>query len=232
MILFADYSNKIVFIVPPKCGNHTISKWLNIELHTPIDNDLLLDDTFTKLIIYRDDIIDRFLSGFYEDLLNNSCYDNMDITFDDYLLFLYECFNNKIPNVDNLSNYLNKDAPVWFGNCHEKSSNITDANGCFCSHIQSQSYTINIFLDHIDSNVKIIELNDISKITNNNNKYNEKIKCRIDVDLSILKLCDIKMNNIIISKECLSDDHKSLILLMFNEDRIIINQLIDKFDYY
>ena len=231
MILFTDYSKKIVFIVPPKCGNQSIANMLNIKLHVPIDPDLLTDETFTKLIIYRDDIIDRFLSGLNEDILSNSCYNTMDVTLNNYILFLYKCFNCKIPNVNNLEHYLNKSIPVWFGESDGELHDITDINGEFSSHIQSQSYTIIPMLDQIN-NIKIIELNDLSKITNNDIKYNAKIKCNLDIDLSKITLKYIKLNNIIIVKECLTDIHKSIILKMFNDDRVLITKLIEKFDYY
>ena len=234
MLLFIDKKTQTCYIMSPKCGTHSISKYLNTDLHTGYANysSYLKNDNYTKIIIIRKDVVDRFLSGFYEDLFNNTCYDNMDVTFNEYLLFLYKCYSEKIPNVNNLSVYLNNNIPVWFGNCSNVFKNITDNNGSFCSHIQTQKYAINDIISQINGkNVKIIELNDLSKLLPNIKSYNVKKKQNYDLDLTKTTLSDMKKNNIIISKDCLNDTQVQLILKIYEEDTIFINELTNKFNY-
>lgn len=232
MLLFVDEKNKICYIMAVKCGSHTISKYLNTNLHTAYTNHQLTNDEYTKIIIFRKDVVDRFLSGFYEDLFNNTCYNNMDVTFNDYLLFLYKCYIEKIPNVNNLSCYLNKDIPVWYGNCSKVCKNITNNNGIFCSHIQTQKTSIYGIVSKIGGkNVKIIELNDLSKLIPNIKSYNVKKKQKYDLDLTKITLSDMKKNKIIISTDCLNDSQIQLILKICEEDIKFINELIDKFNY-
>jgi len=245
MATFVDYVNKIIFITSPKCGTTTISAYLNSPLNLEYKNkyeiennnntNLFLDNTFTNIIIYREDIIDRFLSGFYEDLFNNSCYNNVDVTFDQYLSFLHYCSVNKIPNLNNMNTYLNKDIPIWFGNCSYRKLNITDDTGTFISHIQSQSYGILYILNTINEykckKVKIIELNDLNKIIPNE-KYNVKNKSKHNINLSNTLVCDLKKNNIICSKKCLTDKHIELILEIYKEDIDLIHNLKNNYEYY
>ena len=234
MLLFIDKKTQTCYIMSPKCGTHSISNYLNTDLHTDYANysSYLKNDNYTKIIIIRKDVVDRFLSGFYEDLFNNTCYDNMDVTFNEYLLFLYKCYSEKIPNVNNLSVYLNNNIPVWFGNCSNVFKNITDNNGSFCSHIQTQKYAINDIISQINGkNVKIIELNDLSKLLPNIKSYNVKKKQNYDLDLTKTTLSDMKKNNIIISKDCLNDTQVQLILKIYEEDTIFINELTNKFNY-
>ena len=79
MLLYIDYNNKYCFIVPPKCGNTSIAHTLNINFSIQYTYEevirVLTSDEFKKIIVLRN-IYDRFLSGFYEDLKNNSCYKN------------------------------------------------------------------------------------------------------------------------------------------------------------
>jgi len=91
MKIYVDYNNNRIFILAQKCGNNTIANYLNVELHIKYSNidNMLNNKKFKKIIILRTDIIDRFLSGFNEDLYNNHCYNNMDVTFNDYLNFLH-----------------------------------------------------------------------------------------------------------------------------------------------
>ena len=73
MIIYVDDKEKICYIMAPKCGSHTISKMLNTDLHTVYPEWHLKNDDYRKIIIIRKDVIDRFLSGFYEDLIANTC---------------------------------------------------------------------------------------------------------------------------------------------------------------
>jgi len=74
MIVFLDETNKVFYIMPPKCGTTTIAKMLNVDLHSIYDLSNINNTEYKKVIIIRKDIVDRFLSGFYEDLFNNTCY--------------------------------------------------------------------------------------------------------------------------------------------------------------
>ena len=236
MILFIDYNNKIVYIMSCKCGTTTIANMLNIDINTEYDNDTinntLNNPEYKKIIIIRKSIIDRFLSGFYEDLFNNFCYDNMNITFNDYLLFLQKCYKEKIPNVNNLNVYNNNlDIPVWFGNCSNVSLNITDENGNFCSHIMSQKYHIQNIVNAINcKNVEIIELSKLNTILPNIERYNEKEKIQVYVNISNLSLSEIKLNKLIITKKYLNKRQKKIILDIYKEDRDFFNELNEKFN--
>ena len=232
MILYIDYNKKNVYIMAPKCGSTSVAHYLNIDVnHEYMVKDELINDDFKKYIILRKDVVERFLSGFYEDLFNNTCYDNMNITFHEYLLFLYKCFTEKIPDVNNLSVYLNKDIPVWFGNSSNVSLNITDYQGNFFSHLLTQKYAINHIIDIIEgNNVTIVELNELSQILSpNNERMNQKIRNKYDFKLSNVELCDIKKNRIIMSKDGLNEEEINLILKMYEEDIIMINELINKY---
>jgi hypothetical protein len=236
MIMFIDYNNKIVYIMACKCGTTTIANMLNVNIHTEYDNDTinntLNNSEYKKIIIIRKSIIDRFLSGFYEDLFNNFCYDNMDITFNDYLLFLQKCYKEKIPNVNNLNVYNNNlDIPVWFGNCSNVSLNITDETGNFCSHIMSQKYHICNIVNAINcKNVEIIELSKLNTILPNIERYNKKEKIKVYVNISNLSLNEIKLNKLIITKKYLNKRQKKIILNIYKEDRDFFNELNEKFN--
>jgi len=210
----------------PKCGTNTICSYLKKSSIFENETSLFEDKKdYLKIIIYREDLIDRFLSGFFEDLLNNTCYDEMDVTFEEYLLFLNKCFNDKIPNVTNLNCCLNKDIPVWFGNCSSVSKPITDENGNFCSHIMSQKYAISdIVINLKNKNIKIIELNNLSILFDAEKKYSRP-RIKYDIDLSKTTLSDLKKKYILFSKECLEKKHIDIINNIYKEDLKFINYL-------
>jgi hypothetical protein len=226
----------------PKCGTTTIAGMLNVHLHieysvSELDN--LNNPEYKKIIIIRKNVIDRFLSGFYEDLFNNYCYDNLDVTFNDYLLFLYKCFKEKIKNVNNMNVYNNNlDAPVWFGNCSELTLNITDENGNFCSHIMSQKYALSYIINKINcKNVQIVELNNLSSLLNlrEENEKNKKIKIsniQDDFIFSKIYLSEIKKKRIIIPSNYLNKKQQKKILEMYEEDTIFFNELEKKFNVF
>ena len=121
MFVYTDSVKKNIFISSPKVGTTSISKYLNNQNNNEfLNNEQLYNNDYKKYIIIKEDIIERFLSGFYEDLFNNYCYDNIGITFHEYLLFLYNCYIKKIPNVNSLFSYLGHDIRIWFGNCSNK----------------------------------------------------------------------------------------------------------------
>lgn len=235
MLIFIDNSNKIIYIMAPKCGTTTIANMLNVSVNHKYSNeelDNLNNPEYKKIIIIRKSIVDRFLSGFYEDLFNNSCYNNMDITFDNYLNFLYKCHNNKIPNVNNINIYNEVNIPVWFGNCSDVYNNITDNNGNFCSHIMSQKYALYNIVNNIKcKNVEIIELNNLSVILPQIEKKN--VKNKIDklpngLNISDMTLSYIKSNKIIISSIFLNEKQQQIILDIYKEDIVFLNELDEK----
>ena len=229
MLIFLN--NKIYYIMAPKCGTTTISNMLNINLHSKCDLSNINNPQYKKVIIIRKDLVNRFLSGFYEDLFNNYCYSNIDIKFNDYLLFLYDCFQKKHPNVDNMKIYNEQDIPIWFGNCSNLSLPITDDKGVFISHIQSQYFAINKIVSLIENktNVVVVELNNLSKYLNNTIRENVKQKIHFNSNFSELPLLYIKNNRIIINNDVLTNNEKELILKIYKEDEIFINNLEYKF---
>jgi len=236
MLIFIDNQNKIIYIMSPKCGTTTIANMLSVDINykypkEELDN--LNNPEYKKIIIVRKSIIDRFLSGFYEDLFNNSCYNNIDITFNDYLLFLHKCYTEKIPNVDNTYIYNNLNIPLWFGNCSGVYRSITDKNGNFSSHIMSQKYAICSLVNKINSinNVQVIELNDLSTILPNAERKNVKKKIEDEnINISNMSLSYIKENRIIISSNFLDEKQKEIILDMYKDDLLFINALEKKFN--
>ena len=230
MFLYVDNKEKVCYIMAPKCGSHTISKFLNTPLHHAYSENHLHDDDYKKIIIIRKDLIDRFLSGFYEDLFNNTCYDNMNITFNDYLFFLFKCYNEKIANVNNLQVFTGKDQPVWFGNCSGVTKNITDKDGNFCSHIMSQKYAIGNICKIIRKNVEIVDLNDLHKILSNIEKCHVREKKTFtDFDATNIPLCDIKKQKLIMSKDNLNENQRKIILEIYKEDVKFFKKLQDRF---
>jgi hypothetical protein len=234
MVVYIDYIKKNVFISSPKVATTSISKYLNIEnVYQFPDNGEFINNDFRKIIIIREDIIERFLSGFYEDLINNYCYDTIDISFHEYLLFLYDCHIKKIPNVNNLFHYLNKDIPIWFGNCSSVSLDITNQDGLFISHIISQKLEIGDTIQKIKGdNVIVVEINNLTNILGENSIIcNKKNKKSYDFKLRNIKLCDIKKNQIITNKHSLDEEEREIILKMYNEDVLFINELKNTFNY-
>jgi hypothetical protein len=231
MIIFIDYKNFIIYILAPKCGSQSIASYLNLDLHMCycIDEQIkcLKSNDFKKIIIYRKNILSRFLSGFYEDLFNNTCYDKLDITFDNYLQLLNDIFINKYSNI-NILKYDNKESPIWFGNCSNVSLPITDLSGNFISHIISQKYAISNIIDFIsDDNVEICELNNLNKITGYIHS-NQKIKTHFQ-NIGEIQLSEIKKNKIIITSQSLTQNQINIINNIYEEDIIFINNLEIKY---
>lgn len=145
MTIFIDFINNTCFILSPKCGTQTVSKYLKLPINISYNRNeiikVLKDPEFKKIIVVRD-IIDRFFSGFYEDLKNNKCYLDLDISFYDYIKFLYFCNDNKITNVNNLNIYYeNKNKLIEWGGCSGHNLPITDSSGCLSGHIIHQKNT-------------------------------------------------------------------------------------------
>ena len=202
MIFYIDYEKKCCYIVSPKCGNTTISKYLNLNIHIKYSNEeiynILKNNDFLKIIVVRD-VLERFLSGFYEDLNNNSCYLNIDISFYKYCIFLKYCHDNKIKNVNNLNLYFKKyDVPIWWGNCSNKFLNITDENGNISGHLVSQKLSINNLVSLIKgNNVKVINTEDLFLYLPQNKEITIQNKKKYSNELNInykVKLSDLKKN--------------------------------------
>ena len=182
MPLFCAHEIKTIIITSPKCGSTSILKSNKYKFESiEFEKEEYILDLFKKyqvVIVYRENIIKRFLSGFYEDLINNSCYDNVDLTFEEYVCGLYNIYLNKTQNVSEI--YINdKIIPIYWGECSNKKINITDNEGNFISHIQSQEYAMINFINIFDEtyNVKLLELNNLSILTgekkHNCDKYDE-----------------------------------------------------------
>lgn len=233
MLIFIDEKKKYIFICPPKCGNTSISYYLNIDLHHKYDNiiDKLNNNNYQKIIIIRN-IYERFISGFNEDLNNNDCYYNIDINFDKYLDFLKFCFDNKIKNCNNLNVY-NKELniEIYWGQCSNKKLNITDNSGTILGHISSQKYNIQNIVNKIrDTNVKVIDIQHLNNYIDNI-KLNNKSNIYNSYD-SNTKLSEIKKNNsLLIKSKLLTERNKNIIKHIYNEDIEFIENLKHKYNY-
>jgi len=123
-------------------------------------------------------------------------------------------------------------SPVWFGNCSKVYKNITDNNGHFQSHIQSQTYAISDIINSIkDNNIQLLNLNDLSKFIKMNVIKNKKDKTDYNIDISNLNMCHLKKNYILFSKKNLKTNQTEIILKMYNEDLIFINKLSSKYKW-
>jgi len=153
----------------------------------------------------------------------------MNITFDQYLMFLYNCFNKKIPDVNNINSYNGLDIPVWFGNCSNVKLNVTDKNGNFCSHIMSQKYCLSHIINKITcKNVFLIDIKNLSTILEEKTlKRNDKEKK--EYNISTLHLASIKKNKIIVSEKSLNLKQKIYIKEIYEEDIIFIKNLKEKY---
>lgn len=237
MLCFLDEIKKIYYIMAPKCGNTTIAHMLNVNMHENCDLSNINNPEYKKIIIIRTNVVARFLSGFYEDLFNNTCYDNLNITFNDYLLFLHKCYQGKFPYVENMNIYNDHHSiPIWWGNCSNQTLPITNSEGDFCSHIQSQKYAIKHIVSLIENktNVEIVEIENLSKYTNNlklndtDTKLNDTNKKLIDTEnncFSNLTLAHIKQNKIKINYNVLTNKQQKLIIDIYKEDIIFICKL-------
>lgn len=232
MKIFLDEIKKIYYIMAPKCGNTTIAEILNTGLHTEPDLSNINNPKYKKVIILRKNLVERFLSGFYEDLFNNTCYNDIDITFNDYLLFLYDCFKKKHSNLDNMEVYNKKNVAIWFGNCSNVTLPITNESGQFVSHIQSQYTAIHYIIELINhnENVLIVEINKLYDYLHNKIRKNVKEKITLENTIfSSMTLSYIKNNRIIVDGNSLSNKQKELILEIYKEDEIFIKNLEKKF---
>jgi len=231
MNVFLDGSKKIYYIMAPKCGTTTIAKMLKVDFHMKHDLSNLNNPEYKKVIIIRKNLVDRFLSGFYEDLFNNICYSNIHIQFNDYLLFLYDCFCKKHPCVDNMKVYNQQDISLCYGNCSGLTLPITNDKGDFVSHIQSQYFAINHIVSLITNktNVVVVELSKLSKYLDNTIRENYKQKTYTDFNFSELALSYIKNNRIIINNDVLNSYQKKIISEIYKEDEIFIKKLEERF---
>jgi len=231
MIVFLDRSNKIYYIMVPKCGTTTIATMLNVPIVSSGDLSNINNPEYKKVIIIRKNLVSRFLSGFYQDLLVNRCYSNINIKFNDYLLFLYDCYQKKHPRVKNMKIYNKQEIPICWGNCSGLYLPITNDKGDFSSHIQSQCFAINKIVKLIKNktNVVVVELNKLSTYLNNTLRENVKQSVYFDGNFSELTLSYIKNKQIIINEDNLTNDQKKLILEIYKEDEIFINNLENNF---
>ena len=236
MIIYIDHQTKRVFLTAPKCGSTTIASHLNVSLHEKYNADcvinVLKNNEYLKIIVIRTDIVGRFLSGFTEDLYNNECYTNLHLTFIEYIEFLHHCYINKTKHVNNLNVFLEQDVPIYFGGCSNRKLPITNKNGQFISHIQTQKFALQRFIDiTIGSNVKLLDINELSRFLGNSESKNVKCKFESTDNADRLYLCDLKCGGFMISKKMLSDECYLMILDICKDDLKIIMDLEEKFEY-
>jgi hypothetical protein len=208
MTIYVDYINKNCFIVSPKCGTQSISNYSNTPLnitYTSEEIERVLKDSKMKKIIVTRDIISRFVSGFYEDLHNNDCYLNLNISFFDYIIFIFYCYENKIKNVNNLNVfYRNKNNLIEWGQCSSEYLPITDSSGNISGHIVHQGSHIEPIMNMLDKNdnVEVIDISELNKFieTHKNQKlYNTNINNK-NYNFNTL-LSELKKDNVSPSKE-------------------------------
>jgi hypothetical protein len=238
MLFYINYNKKEIYITSPKVGTTTISNYLKVNLHEKYEiKDYINNINYKKIIIFRECVIERFLSGFYEDLFNNTCYNNCNISFENYLDFLYKCFENKTKNCNNLNMCSNINYEIWWGNCSGKKLNLTNDNGIFISHIQSQKYAINHLINLIDdknmNNTFLLNLKDLSSYLNSNNISNKKNYLTLNnyQDINKISLSTLKNERIIVKKNYLKNKELNKILKIYNEDILFIENLKKKFKY-
>jgi hypothetical protein len=234
MGFYIDNINKQCFIVPPKCGTTTVAKKLNLPNNKLyLDNeiiDVLKDKNYLKIIVVRD-VIDRFLSGFYEDLYNNKCYNDLDITFKEYMYFLKFCFDNKLKNINNINVYFNINKEINWGNCSNLCFPITTEQGNISGHIASQKneiFYLQTIIDDDDNNVIIIDVMQLSSgLICNYTNYNDM---DIKNNISDIPLSEIKNKNIITKQ--ISNEIKEIINYIYKEDIDYINELFMKYSKF
>lgn len=207
MTIFIDFINNTCFILSPKCGTQTVSKYLRLPINISYNRNeiikVLKDPEFKKIIVVRD-IIDRFFSGFYEDLKNNNCYLDLDISFYDYIKFLYFCNDNKIKNVNNLKiYYADKNKLIEWGGCSGRRLPITDSSGCLSGHIIHQKIHIQPYISLLEStdNVEIIDIKELNEITNIHENSKSYTDSNDDAYNYNSLLSDLKKNKIFPKKE-------------------------------
>jgi len=240
MTIYIDFINNKCFILSPKCGTQTVSKYLRLPLNISYDRNEIISilkcPDFKKIIVVRD-IISRFFSGFYEDLKNNNCYLNLDISFYDYIKFLCFCYDNKIKNVNNLNVYFeNKNNLIEWGGCSSLHLPITDNSGNFSGHIIHQYKHIKSYTDFLDENdnVQVIDISELDKITNihvNSKPYKIDDNDNNDnnYDYNTL-LSDLKKNKVYPKMEKMMNDNiKRMITHMYLYDAKFIESIKLKF---
>ena len=127
--------------------------------------------------------------------------------------------------------YNTQDIPIWYGNCAGCSLAITNDKGDFTSHLISQCFAIKDIVSLLENktNVVVVELNKLSTYLNNTLRENVKQSIYFDGKFSEMTLSYIKEQRIIINDDSLTNNQKKLILEMYEEDKIFINNLENKF---
>jgi 16S rRNA G966 N2-methylase RsmD len=127
--------------------------------------------------------------------------------------------------------YNTQDIPIWYGNCSGYTLAITNDEGDFTSHLISQCFAIKDIVSLLENktNVVVVELNKLSTYLNNTLRENVKQSIYFDGKFSEMTLSYIKEQRIIINDDGLTDNQKKLILEMYEEDEIFINNLENKF---
>ncbi len=153
MRFFVDDIHKFCYIVAPKCGNSSIAKNLGVPVLINYSEDkkreILFDSTYTKVIIVRQNLVDRFLSGLYEEMfpksgINGEIYANINLTFGEFLESLFAIIKSRAPNVQTISHpsstFASEAAAQW--RIESFGGPITDEFGTLVTHMGSQFWWI------------------------------------------------------------------------------------------
>jgi sugar phosphate isomerase/epimerase len=235
MPIFACHLKKIIIITSPKCGSTSLKEYfMNIENY---DSEMLLKllHEYKIYIVFNENIIKRFLSGFFEDLINNSCYNEIDISFKDYVDILYNININKVAEVNKIQ-YNNIEYNIWWGECSNRKISLTDEHGEFMSHIQSQTYSIINFLNILDNNcnVEIIDLKNLYYLIRGEHKNKSEAKHDFPIkiiDMTNISLKDIKKNVFISTQNTFDSQIEKKIMEIYKKDIECIKFLKLKFKH-
>lgn len=230
MIIFIDYNKLFCYIVAPKCGNTTIANHLNLHLLNNYDNfyKILGDEKFTKILVLRS-IYSRFLSGFYEDLFNNNCYNDIDTTFNKYLLFLKKITDDKEKNIVTIQYYYKQIKPIYWGQCSNVKLPITNDNGTLWGHIRGFKHSVEEYVKN-SNNIKLLDINNLSNFLDSHDKKNVKKK-NYNSTIGSTRLSCIKKKKLIINEKKLTQKQKDIIDHIYKEDFEYIKYLKNTYEY-
>lgn len=167
MSILVSEKHKILFILSHKCGQCTISTYLKRldnntnDIHADYYNDNRKEISeeylsYFKILILRNPY-ERFVSGFLQECIiqNNEKYKKIDMTFEEYCLFLLSIYDK-----NNINKY-----SINFTHNDEKNVNKLDG------HLQSQfveiSDALNMYGKSIDIITDLKNINNVLKTINN-----------------------------------------------------------------
>ena len=232
MPLICDHSHKILYIIPHKCGLHTLTTFINRiknkEAKTSYYNFLFCNElkeeykTYYKILIIRN-IYEKFVSGFLQDL---QIYKNTDLSFKELCMYLLSI--HKMPNINyyikNGTNITNDYYFTLGENCNHFKNKL---NG----HLQPMHCELEQFLNYFNYEVeRIIFTSNLTELLQEINvKYNlnivvEKGNCNyykndLKIDIKNMKLSDIyELNGIPPFKQFYDDEIFNAVKIMYADD--------------